>query len=374
MVRWFWKKAKQAYRERRWGSFIRYIVLAIIVLLVSFLGLDRLAEWSNRELDERSADMIPFFLRVFAWDLFPVVAWLIILGFAVIGFVILYKRAGGGYYVQEKDSGDTKPVDSQYWVTCDKCGFIGVRNIKTREFEEMEDNQRRTGQPILTRINSLGDTEPRHEKIPECIMQAEDFATLPPLSSQPLPLFYMQFPRQCQHFIEWQKGLTPKEHKVIIDRQQSKTSTSHTILIPKTKLSNRDTLFRAIYEFQDVANQLIPIQEEINKKNEQGNYTNYYETIAKRDEAYDRFKQAQKELNAERLVAGQPYKKVISDLVSFAWVQVAIKRRELTSVGNKQIELDFLQFVGILEGMVEKATQEIDRISSQALDKEDSQP
>ncbi|GAI35258.1 unnamed protein product, partial [marine sediment metagenome] len=45
---------------------------------------------------------------------------------------------------------ETKALD---WITCDKCGFIGVRNIKTRELEEMEDNQRRTGQPILTRIN-----------------------------------------------------------------------------------------------------------------------------------------------------------------------------------------------------------------------------
>jgi len=44
-------------------------------------------------------------------------------------------------------------------------------------------------------------------------MQAEDFATLSLLSSQPLPLFYMQLPRQCQHFTKWQKGLTPKEHK-----------------------------------------------------------------------------------------------------------------------------------------------------------------
>lgn len=105
---------------------------------------------------------------------------------------------------------ETKALD---WVTCDKCGFIGVRNIKTRELEEVEDNQRNTGQPILTRINSLGDTEPRHEKIPECIMQAEDFATLPPLSSQPLPLFYMQLPRQCPQFTKWQKGLSPKEHK-----------------------------------------------------------------------------------------------------------------------------------------------------------------
>lgn len=105
------------------------------------------------------------------------------------------------------------------WVTCDKCGFIGVRNIKTRELEEMEDNQRTTGQPILTHINSLGDTEPRHERIPECLMHAENFTTLSPLSSQPLPLFYMQLPRQCPQFTKWAKGFSPKEHKEITDRQ-----------------------------------------------------------------------------------------------------------------------------------------------------------
>ncbi len=114
---------------------------------------------------------------------------------------------------------ETKALD---WVTCDKCGFIGVRNIKTRELEEAEDNQRETGQPILTRINSLGDTEPRHEKVPECLVQLQDFAK-PPF----LPLFYMQLPRQCPQFIKWQKGFSPKEHKEIMDRQQSKTSTSH---------------------------------------------------------------------------------------------------------------------------------------------------
>lgn len=76
----------------------------------------------------------------------------------------------------------------------------------------MEDNQRKTGQTVKIRINSLGDTEPRHEEIPECIMQAQDFAALPPLSSHSLPLFYMQFPRQCRHFKKWRKGLTPKEH------------------------------------------------------------------------------------------------------------------------------------------------------------------
>ena len=119
---------------------------------------------------------------------------------------------------------ETKTLD---WVTCDKCGLIAVRNIKTRELEEVEDNQRNTGQPILTRINPLGDTEPRHEKIPECIMQAEDFAALPPLSSQTLPLFFMQLPRQCQHFIKWQKGSSPKEQKEIIDRQFRQQSTAH---------------------------------------------------------------------------------------------------------------------------------------------------
>ncbi len=108
------------------------------------------------------------------------------------------------------------------WVTCDKCGFIGIRNIKTRELEEVEDNQRETGQPILTRINSLGDTEPRHGKFPECLVQLQDFAKQPFL-----PLFYMQLPRQCPQFIKWQKGFSPKEHREIKDRQLRQQSTAH---------------------------------------------------------------------------------------------------------------------------------------------------
>ena len=110
-----------------------------------------------------------------------------------------------------KTVNETKALD---WVTCDKCGLIGVRNIRTRELEEVEDNQRGTGQPILTRINSLGDTEPRHGKFPECLVQLQDFAKQPFL-----PLFYMQLPRQCPQFIKWQKGSSPKEHREIIDRQ-----------------------------------------------------------------------------------------------------------------------------------------------------------
>ena len=102
---------------------------------------------------------------------------------------------------------------SKKWVTCDKCGLIGVRNIKTRELEEMGDNQRKTGQTVKFCINSLGDTEPRHEEIPECIMQAQDFAVIPLLSTHSLPLYHMQFPRQCQYFMPWEKGSTPKEHQ-----------------------------------------------------------------------------------------------------------------------------------------------------------------
>jgi len=106
----------------------------------------------------------------------------------------------------------SQKIHKKDWVTCDKCGLIGVRNIKARELEEMEDNQRKTGQTEKLRINSLGDIEPQHEKVPECIMQAQDFAAIPFLSTHPSPLFHMQFPRQCQYFMPWQKGFTPKEH------------------------------------------------------------------------------------------------------------------------------------------------------------------
>ncbi len=94
MHRWFWKKARQAYTEHRWGSLILYIILATITLLASFLGLDRLATLANQKLDEGAPDMMPYVTRIFAWDWFPVVAMLVMLDLAVIGFLILYKRAG----------------------------------------------------------------------------------------------------------------------------------------------------------------------------------------------------------------------------------------------------------------------------------------
>ena len=77
---------------------------------------------------------------------------------AGLGYLILKARRHQNPLTKRGQTvNEIKTLD---WATCDKCGFIGVRNIKTRELEEMEDNQRRTGQPILTRINSLGDTEP----------------------------------------------------------------------------------------------------------------------------------------------------------------------------------------------------------------------
>ena len=67
----------------------------------------------------------------------------------------------------------------------------------------------------------MGDTEPRHGKFPECLVQLQDFAKQPFL-----PLFYMQLPRQCPQFIKWQKGSSPKEHQEIIDRQLHQQSTA----------------------------------------------------------------------------------------------------------------------------------------------------
>ena len=152
-----------------------------------------------------------------------IIIWGIAFIWLIATLVFLFKRRLKAKS-QEKFISETKALD---WVTCDKCGFIGVRNIKTRELEEMEDNQRRTGQPILIRINSLGDIEPRHEKIPECIMQAQDFSIIPPLSSHSLPLFYMQLRQHCPQFTEWQKGSSPKEHREIRDRQLRQQSTAH---------------------------------------------------------------------------------------------------------------------------------------------------
>jgi hypothetical protein len=194
---------KWAERHPRLSA-IGGIIMLIAGGLATLQGIWNL--FSNEPLFPYIANNIPFWPRVVL-----LVVFCIITLFGIGLTIKIFQRTNKNIKKQKQGqtTNETKKLD---WVTCDKCGFIGVRNIKTRELEEMEDNQRRTGQPVLIRINQLGDKEPRHEKIPECIMQIQDFSINPPLSSHALPLFYMQLPRQCQHFKKWQKGLTPKEH------------------------------------------------------------------------------------------------------------------------------------------------------------------
>ncbi len=52
-------------------------------------------------LDQRSEDMTTWLLRFLSWDFFPVIAWLVLVVLAIVGFIILYRIAGSRYYVPE---------------------------------------------------------------------------------------------------------------------------------------------------------------------------------------------------------------------------------------------------------------------------------
>jgi hypothetical protein len=261
------------------------------------------------------------------------------------------------------------------WVTCDKCGFIGVRNIKTRELEEMEDNQRRTGQPVLIRINQLGDTEPRHEKIPECIMQMQDFSINPPLSSHALPLFYMQLSRQCQHYKEWQKGLTPKEHLTL--SKTNRIEQLKTEIHERATIHNRDALFRVMSEVRQTSYDLLTAQERLDEMNTRSPHLVHTEEMQEVEDAYNKYKNAMNRLDAEILVAGKDFETLLSDLSAFISTQVmlkGVKPKFINGDANKQHRiLSALEYSARIANKIREVTQKIDEISKQGDGKKGSQ-
>ncbi len=91
---WFGKRIAAAYRAKRWKLLVGYVVLLLVFGLASFVIRDRIAEWANTQIDERLPEVTEGFTNLLASDVFLLGAWLVFAGVAVVGFVVLYKRAG----------------------------------------------------------------------------------------------------------------------------------------------------------------------------------------------------------------------------------------------------------------------------------------
>ena len=109
-------------------------------------------------------------------------------------------------------------------VKCADCGYLAVRNVDSRELEEVEEDFREKGTgPVVER--HAGNPHLRHEKQPLCLLGAEglseDFraAIENKLPENGRVRGIIQKERPCREFREWRQGSTPKEHREMMDRE-----------------------------------------------------------------------------------------------------------------------------------------------------------
>lgn len=90
---------------------------------------------------------------------------------------------------------------------CAECGYLAVLNRSTQELRDVSDQWRRTG--------GIPISGP-HECCPYCFVKAfpiEDEMRGAGSAEQDRFLQVIKLERNCQRFISWQQGLSPKEHR-----------------------------------------------------------------------------------------------------------------------------------------------------------------
>jgi len=112
---------------------------------------------------------------------------------------------------------------------CSECGFLAVRNTKSRQLEETEQDIRETGVierlfDDSERVHEIGSGYPRYEP-PLCFIGAIDLRTETGKygeGTQERIKSAINEERECGSFTQWQQGFTPKEHREMIDRKWEK--------------------------------------------------------------------------------------------------------------------------------------------------------
>jgi len=113
---------------------------------------------------------------------------------------------------------------------CSECGFISARDWKTRQFAEVDDKKRCSGE--------IGSELGAFEPMPVCFINSFDIKEeieilrkaahdeptqdsmggyIPPHWATYVKVV-LNTERKCKPFRKWQQGFTPKEHKEMTDR------------------------------------------------------------------------------------------------------------------------------------------------------------
>jgi cation transport ATPase len=114
-------------------------------------------------------------------------------------------------------------------VKCVDCGFLAARNIKTRDLEEVEQLFRDIGSPVWIGTKEDPKGVPVHERMPLCFMRAYDLI-LEMEQAQEHPInrainaaevqSVIGRDRNCAYFRRWLQGVSPKEHREMMDREK----------------------------------------------------------------------------------------------------------------------------------------------------------
>ena len=144
-------------------------------------------------------------------------------------------------------------------------------------------------------------------------------------------------------------------------------------LIKKPKpvpLHNRESLIRAIVNIKEKAIAVKMRQDDLNIKRK--HYENPQEQLTRRDNAWFAYLDAEKEVQTERLIAGNLFKEIILGFLSFIEYHISDCMGHIT-YKDKHETIKTVPFMEQLEDSTERTIRELDAIISQIPDKEGSQ-
>ncbi len=118
-------------------------------------------------------------------------------------------------------------------VRCADCGFLALRRMRDDELVHAPLEMRQSGQPP----HAMDIGEPRYDYLPICLELAIDLPTLikarvtpekfvsrpshrPDWIAMAHTLDEIQVERDCQRWVQWRQGSTPKEHREMMDRER----------------------------------------------------------------------------------------------------------------------------------------------------------
>lgn len=97
---------------------------------------------------------------------------------------------------------------------CSECGFLAIQNLHDRRLIEAEATYRESGELILIQ------PDVRIDRHPVCLMRACNLRREANDSDSPksfLPV--IQGERDCRQFTEWQQGMSPQEHRDMLQQK-----------------------------------------------------------------------------------------------------------------------------------------------------------